>query len=517
MNIKPLERVSPESLGIRSEDVMRYLDALEGCGTELHGIMIARHGKICAEGWWAPYSPLLRHAGQSMTKSYVSTAVGLLVTEGRLSVRDRVIDLLPEYMPENPCENLKRLTVRDLLCMGSGMRELTDGTVETWVRDFFALDFPDEPGTAFWYSGIITSVLGVIVTKISGHGLMDFLTPRLFEKIGIDPAALKWLEHPGGQEYGGGGLFSRTEDNLRLGLLYMNGGVWEGERILSEEWVREATSLQISNADGNPPSDENSGFGYQIWLSKVPGNYIFWGALGQYVLSIPEKDMVISIHQSEGGPEARPDEAHTKSGEENPSFRVFNRSWEFSSAAGDAPLPENPSAEAALRERLSRLCLPRRPCAPTPDGALALDGCSWTLEENIESVIPRCYGNHAAFCPPLSHKVPVNIEGFTLRVAPGEVRMDMTCAGKPYAYRIGTDGNPRLCTVHIARDLPDMVLASGMWESGTRLHVWLRFLETCYTSELTLELGENPTVKFREFAIFAPTGWTENTVKAFPA
>ena len=118
---KEFERTSPEAVGIRSQAILDYIDALERSNTEMHGIMIMRHGKICAEGWWQPFAPNLRHGLQSHTKTYAATAVGIAYTEGVLKLDERLIDIFPEESPADPSENLKLLTVRDVLCMGCGM------------------------------------------------------------------------------------------------------------------------------------------------------------------------------------------------------------------------------------------------------------------------------------------------------------------------------------------------------------------------------------------------------------
>ena len=112
---KEFERTSPEAVGIRSQAILDYIDALERSNTEMHGIMIMRHGKICAEGWWQPFAPNLRHGLQSHTKTYAATAVGIAYTEGVLKLDERLIDIFPEESPADPSENLKLLTVRDVL------------------------------------------------------------------------------------------------------------------------------------------------------------------------------------------------------------------------------------------------------------------------------------------------------------------------------------------------------------------------------------------------------------------
>src|SRR3712207_5421826 len=96
MHKQPLERVTPESVGLASADIERFLDALEASDAEMHGLMIIRHGKVAAEGWWAPYAPGIRHGLQSLTKTYAATAVGFAYDEGLVRLEDRVVDIFPE-------------------------------------------------------------------------------------------------------------------------------------------------------------------------------------------------------------------------------------------------------------------------------------------------------------------------------------------------------------------------------------------------------------------------------------
>ena len=117
---KEFERVTRESVGIDFKDIEWLIDRLESGFTEPHGLMIMRHGKICAEGWWHPYAPGIRHGLQSHSKTYAATGVGVAYTEGLVKLDERIIDIFPEYAPENPSENLKKLTVHHVLCMGCG-------------------------------------------------------------------------------------------------------------------------------------------------------------------------------------------------------------------------------------------------------------------------------------------------------------------------------------------------------------------------------------------------------------
>ena len=236
---KEFERVTPESVGIRSKAIMDYIDALERSNTEMHGLMIMRHGKICAEGWWQPFAPGLRHGLQSHTKTYAATAVGIAYTEGILRLDERLIDIFPEESPAQPSENLKKLTVCDVLCMGCGMDTMPCPT-EHWIRDFLHTPVVHEPGTTYMYNSVGSSILGAIVRKKTGEGLHEYLTKRLFRKIGIDPENIRWYYMPDGMETGGGGMLATTEDNLRLMKLYADGGVWER---VNEFWRRIMSAL----------------------------------------------------------------------------------------------------------------------------------------------------------------------------------------------------------------------------------------------------------------------------------
>ena len=115
---KEFERVSPDKVGIPPTSFEWLLDKLEEGWTEPHGLMVMKDDKIIAEGWWAPYAPGIAHGLQSHTKTYAATAVGIAIREGLLHLEDRVIDIFPDKAPAEPSENLKLLTVRDVLCMG---------------------------------------------------------------------------------------------------------------------------------------------------------------------------------------------------------------------------------------------------------------------------------------------------------------------------------------------------------------------------------------------------------------
>ena len=209
-----------------------------------------------------------------------------------------------------------------------------------------------------------------IVREKTGLGLHDYLKTRLFDKIGIDADNLRWTRMPDGMEVGGGGLLATTEDNLRLMKLYADGGVWEGERILAEDYVKLATTLQNESATEeavNPPAKDNFvGYGYQIWMCRPKGVYRADGAMGQFTIVVPDKDIIIAITENAAG-------GHW-------AQKTLDTMWEFLDRIPNSEaLPENNEAAAKLKRRLSSLALPSEPFAPFGFRRSMIDNTSWNV------------------------------------------------------------------------------------------------------------------------------------------
>lgn len=515
MNRKELEYVTPESVGISSGKIKKLVEELDGCGTEMHGIMIARYGKVCAGGWWAPFSPNLVHGLQSMTKTILATAVGALVTDGLLDIDSKVVDLAPEWMPEEPSEELKRLTVRHMLMMTSGCRKTYPACREDWLKAFFAQPILDEPGTVFHYDGTNTSAVGAIVSKISGcHSILEYLRTRVFEKIGIDADRIKWVKHPDGYCYCGGGAFARLEDILRLGMLYEQNGVWDGERILSEEWVKAATSKQTHNNErsGVPEytDDSSSGYGFQIWMTKRPGTYYFSGAHGQYVLVMPDKHLVAAINQNIVEVLPKPGEIR-KPKKVDVKEIVLGLLKEFGDSLGEEPLPEDEKAAKELRHYLDCLSRPRVKSAPVPGNAGDFFGHSYELEKNEISLLPGVYSSALKkFVLCTTADGPVGLERIALKEFDGnDFVLELQVQGHTYTTPVGVDGLYRIGHFRVPGhpELPDQVLASGYWENGV-LNIQLNFIETCYSNRISVEKTEaGAVIVFDEFYMFDEEGY----------
>jgi len=286
-----LPRSTPERQGVSSIDLLSAVEALDRF-EQVHSLMVLRHGQVVAEGWWSPYDGETPHELYSLSKSFTSTAVGLAVGEGLLRVDDPVLKHLGTDGPEKPSGHLQAMRIRDLLTMTTGHQEeppIAPGLMS--ARSFLAQPVPHKPGTHFKYNTPATFMQSALVQKVAGSTTFEYLQPRLFAPLGITGA--HWDTNAQGISLGGYGLRLRTEDIAKFGQLLLQGGRWEGRRLISGDWVREATSRQVSNGS-NPDSDWEQGYGYQFWRCRH-GAFRGDGAFGQFCIVLPEQDAVIVL------------------------------------------------------------------------------------------------------------------------------------------------------------------------------------------------------------------------------
>ncbi len=303
-----LPRSTPEAEGVSSAAISKVLDAFAASRHQMHSIMILRHGKVIAEGWWKPFSPSLVHTMYSCSKSFTATAIGFAVSEGKISLDDPVIKFFPDQLPAVVSDNLKALRVRDLLSMSVGHEKEPplligeEGTPTDWVRVFLAHPVVYRPGTRFLYNSAATYMCSAIIQKVTGEKLIDYLQSRLWGPLGI--TGIDWETDPKGINTGGWGLRLKTEDMARFGQCFLNRGRFNGKQVIPAEWVDTASSRKIwqdptASEEKKATSDWLQGYCFQMWRGRH-NTFRADGAFGQYIIMIPDADAVVVITSETG-------------------------------------------------------------------------------------------------------------------------------------------------------------------------------------------------------------------------
>ena len=224
----------------------------------------------------------------SASKSFTSAAVGLAAKEGLLRLDERVVDAFREDLPEKIEGYWEEARVRDLLtmCLGQEKASLMGGQrvflrEDDWVRLSLSIPLSLHPGEKFVYNNVGPYLAGVLVQRRAGCDLVSYLTPRLFRKLGIRRPT--WEADPLGYTFGAGGLFLALSELHRLGILYRDGGIFDGTRILPESWVGESVRPQ-----------DDPGYGYLFWRGEYD-SFRADGKYGQLSIVFPGKNAVVTV------------------------------------------------------------------------------------------------------------------------------------------------------------------------------------------------------------------------------
>ena len=300
----------PLTEGVDPQGIIQFIQETERKGLELHRLMIIRHGKCIAKGSWAPYQESDMHPLYSFSKSLTATAIGFMVQEGLLTIKDKLVDIFPEHVPfpdeiirENVpdeissdllYEHLKKITIHHLLTMSCGHEfEITDKS-KNWLKTFFRHPVIFEPGTFYRYNTAGTNVLSAVIKKISGQDITDYLRPRLFNPLGMGEATCECLPDVDKTQMGGSGFRLTLEDMARFTYFMLQKGYWEGKAILPD-WYEVAGSKQIETAgdsEGHVKEWAN-GYGYQCWMGSLPNSFRADGAFGQFGFVFPSLDLIV--------------------------------------------------------------------------------------------------------------------------------------------------------------------------------------------------------------------------------
>lgn len=285
-----LVRSIPSAEGVNPRYIINFLNACEQAASEIHGIMIARHGKVIFEAYNAPYAANIPHIMHSFTKIMTNTAVALAYSDGLLKLDDPILQYFPEY-EDGANEYLRACTIRNMITMRNGQQRSIGGNEwrplkTSWKEAYFQVPFDKTPGETYMYSSGNSYILSYIVQQLEGKTCRELVQERVGRKIGLTD--FPWMLSPEGVCSGGNGVSLTTEDMLRIGLLYLNKGRWNGEQLIAEEWIDYA----MGYIDPIEPVD---GLQYNYHWDHTGDIWAGRGMFGQTCGQVPSLDMVFAI------------------------------------------------------------------------------------------------------------------------------------------------------------------------------------------------------------------------------
>lgn len=282
---------------VSTDKLLAMLRELRAAETEVHQFSMYCKGEKMVEFSPAPYCCKDKRRVNSVSKGFVSTAVGLCYDRGLLKPEDKLIDFFPEELTKDADEKIKALTLHQMLTMNTGVEDVialltqSDDPVKTFFTHTFA---PSAPG--FQYNNASTFMLSALVTRLTGLTVLDLLYQEIFPTLGI--TGVSWPSLNGISE-GCAGLRICADDLARHMQIYLEGGTYHGKRLLSEEWVKLATTPHMPTDKDNDLAWWSCGYGYKFWMDK-PEGFRATGALGQYGHVFPSLQVVLGVESKVG-------------------------------------------------------------------------------------------------------------------------------------------------------------------------------------------------------------------------
>ena len=340
------EKITPEEAGISSAQVAEFISLLNRCGFAIHDVIMMKGDKIFAEYYWKPFHKDFIHRMYSQTKTHAAIAIGFLEQEGKLSLDDKLVDIFRDKITTPVPPSLEKQTIREMLTMS------TVNGYKWWMqhpdaKDRTALYLNDRPmntrpSQTLWnYDTDGSYMLGAVAERLSGMPLFDYLNDRLYKKLGAFENGYMLLSRDD-VAWGDSGLMSTPRDMITFARFVMNYGKWNGEQILNEKFLRDATSKQVDNRATAHNQYMNMGYGYQIWRGER-NSFMFRGMGMQDTLCFPDQDVIFLVNADIQYNNAARPIVYT-------SFvdKIIDK-------ISDTPLPKDPEAEALLAKATENL------------------------------------------------------------------------------------------------------------------------------------------------------------------
>lgn len=284
---------TPSQVGMDGSKLQEMVEAIEGSTYAVDSALVIKDGYIVLDEYFGDYQKGELHIIYSCTKSVVSTIFGIAHENGEIPDLDtKLIDIYPDIGYENPGEGKESITLRDLLMMSGGF-DARDSWIYEWeglnplheaedaVRYMLNLPMDFEPGSRFEYTNGVSHLLSCIITEQTGVSAGEYAEEHLFTPLGI--TEYTWDVDNQGRNWGYNRIHFTPHDMAKIGFLFLNNGEWDGEQVISEDWVSEATTHRI-DANIFP------GYGYQWWVGD--DFYVALGYQGQFIFVYPEHDLI---------------------------------------------------------------------------------------------------------------------------------------------------------------------------------------------------------------------------------
>jgi len=265
----------------------------------LKSLIVYKDNSIIKEKYFHNGAADIEHDVRSVTKSVMSTLIGIAIDNGFIQSEDQTIDVFLDPLVGNLDSAKSKIRIRDLLSMSSGFysNELASSSeYNNWISTpnqlLYTLSQPlvSQPGQTFYYNSGASHLLSIILTQATGMSSYNFAKQYLFQPLGISDH--NWSTDKQGSNNGAAGLRLTPQDMLKIGILYLNGGIYNNTQVLPRSWITKATTAKITTGTVIPFASD---YGYLWWNGRAHSrSYFFangWG--GQFILVVPELSLIV--------------------------------------------------------------------------------------------------------------------------------------------------------------------------------------------------------------------------------
>jgi CubicO group peptidase (beta-lactamase class C family) len=438
-------RVStPEQQGMDSEQLARMFEDIQKNQLNLHSLLIVRNGYLVTEAYFHPYTQDRLQSIASVTKSVISTLVGIAVQKGYIrDTEQTLVSFFPDQTIANLDARKKAITLKDLLTLTAGFtcddlpwsagKKMEQS--DNWAQFVLGAPMAEQPGTKWNYCGGNVHLLSAILQKTTGMSSRDFANKFLFEPTGMAQVPdNRWPVDPQGITIGPYGLYLTPRDMARLGYLYLQNGRWGDQQILPANWIKEATTPYTTR-------DSGLGYGYLFTIDPAEKSFSALGMAGQQIYVIPSQSMVIVFTA------ALPS---TKMNEDFFPLKALIDNYILPAVKSEQTLPANPSAAARLNDFIRQAASPKLVTPYIPEGALQWSGLVYQVDPN-----------------------PYGWETISFAFQPGAETLTVTINGQAIDPQVGLDGVFR---IQKGADIFAPEAIRGTWENEDTLSVQTLYL-----------------------------------------